>query len=88
MLFQVTFKILSSELLAVFRARVTHWCVTAQNEREENGNNGDNVTILKPPFRLISHGHELTPDLDMKTLGDLGMRDQQVMSQHITITKN
>lgn len=88
---QVTFKMVSSDLLAKFRARVTHWCVEAQKEKDENsgvvdggGTNTSNNshTVLKPPFRLISHGHELTPDLDMKTLWELGVRDQQVNIFH------
>ena len=69
---------LSSDLLAKFRARVTHWCVTSQQEKDEGNTTNDNVTVLKPPFRLISHGHELTPDLDMKSLWELGVRDEQV----------
>lgn len=67
------------DLLAVFRARVTAWCVNAANKSEEAGDaNKENLALLKPPFRLISHGHELTPDLDSKSLGELGIRDQQV----------
>ena len=68
---------MSSDLLACFRARVTHWCVNAQQEKDE-ANSSSSTTVLKPPFRLITHGHELTPDFDMKTLGEIGMRDQQV----------
>ena len=33
---------------------------------------------LTPPFRLISQGHELTPDLDEKSLGEVGFKDLQV----------
>ena len=69
----------SVDLLAVFRARITSWCITAASKSEETGDtNKENLALLKPPFRLISHGHELTPDLDSKTLGELGIRDQQV----------
>lgn len=68
---------LSSDLLSCFRAQVTYWCVSIQKERGSTSST-DNTTILKPPFRLITHGHELTPDFDMKTLAELGMRDQQV----------
>ena len=77
---------ISSDLLAKFRARVTHWCVEAQREKDESGSADSNShTILKPPFRLISHGHELTPDLDMKTLWELGVRDQQVLSSIVSL---
>lgn len=33
---------------------------------------------LTPPFRLISQGHELTPELDEKSLGEVGFKDLQV----------
>ena len=33
---------------------------------------------LVPPLRLISTGHELTPDLDEKTLAEVGLKDLQV----------
>jgi hypothetical protein len=34
---------------------------------------------LTPPFRLISQGHELTPELDEKSLGEVGFKDLQVV---------
>ena len=34
---------------------------------------------LTPPFRLISQGHELTPELDEKSLGEMGFKDLQVV---------
>lgn len=80
---KVTFKMLSSDLLSCFRAQVTYWCVSIQKERGSTSST-DNTTILKPPFRLITHGHELTPDFDMKTLAELGMRDQQLV--YISVT--
>lgn len=73
-----TFKMQSSDLLAVFRARVTSWCINAVNKQDDAANK-ENFALLKPPFRLISHGHELTPDLDVKTLAELGVRDQQLV---------
>ena len=74
------------DLLAVFRARVTAWCVNAANKSEETGDaNKESLALLKPPFRLISHGHELTPDLDSKSLGELGIRDQQVSTFILSI---
>ena len=36
---------------------------------------------LTPPFRLISQGHELTPELDEKSLGEMGFKDLQVVSK-------
>ena len=76
---QVSFRLSSHDLLAKLRAEVTHWCVRLQREQEESGQ--PQVTPpLQPPFRLISHGHELTPDLDQKAIGELGMKDQQVGS--------
>lgn len=73
---QVTFRMMTSDLLAVFRARITYWCV--HTAKKDETINKDSLAALKPPFRLISLGHELTPDLDMKTMGELGVRDQQV----------
>lgn len=70
---------LSSDYLAKFRARVTHWGINAQKEKEEGTSKSSmSGPVLKPPFRLITHGHELTPDLDMKTMGELGVKNQQV----------
>ena len=70
----------------MFRARVTAWCVNAANKSEETGDaNKESLALLKPPFRLISHGHELTPDLDSKSLGELGIRDQQVSTFILSI---
>ncbi len=34
---------------------------------------------LTPPFRLISQGHELFPELDEKSLGEVGFKDLQVV---------
>ncbi|CAB3983712.1 Ubiquitin carboxyl-terminal hydrolase 34 [Paramuricea clavata] len=34
---------------------------------------------LTPPFRLISQGHELTPELDEKSLGEVGFKDLQLV---------
>ncbi|XP_065661314.1 ubiquitin carboxyl-terminal hydrolase 34 isoform X2 [Hydra vulgaris] len=72
---KITFKMMSCDLLATLRARITHWCIGVQERKKPN----DNSTELKPPFRLISHGHELTHDLDMKTLSEIGIRDQQLV---------
>ena len=74
---KITFKMMSCDLLATLRARITHWCIGVQERKKPN----DSSTELKPPFRLISHGHELTHDLDMKTLGEIGVRDQQVSAK-------
>ncbi len=67
----------SYDLLAKLRAEITHWCVKLQKEHDEKGR-PQVAQSLQPPFRLISHGHELTPDLDSKALGELGIKDQQV----------
>ena len=77
-IYQVSFAMSSLDLLAKLRAEVTHWCCRLQQEREEKGED-QGAPPLRPPYRLISHGHELTPDLDHKTIGELGMKDQQVI---------
>ncbi|XP_065067715.1 ubiquitin carboxyl-terminal hydrolase 34-like isoform X1 [Rhopilema esculentum] len=75
---KVSFRLSSHDLLAKLRAEVTHWCVKLQKEQEEKGQ-PQLTPPLQPPFRLISHGHELTPDLDQKALGELGMKNQQLV---------
>jgi len=75
---KVSFRLSSHDFLATLRAEVTHWCVRLQREQEEKGKTQP-TPPLQPPFRLISHGHELTPDLDQKTLAELGMKNQQLV---------
>lgn len=82
-----TFEMHSSDLVSELRAEVTHWCKQLQ-EKIKNEQQGEDTTRhiplspfspqLHPPFRLISQGHELTPDLDEKTLADVGFKDLQV----------
>jgi hypothetical protein len=66
---------------------VTHWCKQLQEKIRSEHQVEDNTRHtplspfspqLHPPFRLISQGHELTPDLDEKTLADVGFKDLQV----------
>lgn len=78
-----------SDLVSELRAEVTHWCQKLQ-ERIKNESQGEGTSKhsplspfppqLHPPFRLISQGHELTPDLDEKTLADVGFKDLQVFT--------
>eukprot|EP00794_Sanderia_malayensis_P020521 gene20521-22540_t len=72
------FRLSSYDLLAKLRAEITHWCVKLQSEHDEK-ERPQVAQPLQPPFRLISHGHELTPDLDHKALGELGIKDQQLI---------
>lgn len=78
----------SSDLVADLRAEVTFWCKQLQEKLKKESRLGDGSTQhaplspfspqLRPPFRLISQGHELTPDLDEKSLAEVGFKDLQV----------
>ncbi|XP_048585971.1 ubiquitin carboxyl-terminal hydrolase 34 isoform X2 [Nematostella vectensis] len=83
-----TFEMHSSDLVAELRAEVTHWCKLLQERIQQEHQSGDGMQHaplspfspqLHPPFRLISQGHELTPDLDEKSLADVGFKDLQLV---------
>ncbi|EDO36755.1 predicted protein, partial [Nematostella vectensis] len=85
---QGTFEMHSSDLVAELRAEVTHWCKLLQERIQQEHQSGDGTQHaplspfspqLHPPFRLISQGHELTPDLDEKSLADVGFKDLQLV---------
>ena len=85
---QGTFEMNSSDLVADLRAEVTFWCKQLQEKLRKDPQLGDGSSQhtplspfspqLHPPFRLISQGHELTPDLDEKSLAEVGFKDLQV----------
>ena len=84
---QGTFEMNSSDLVADLRAEVTHWCKQLREklkEQQQGEGSSQHSALspfspqLHPPFRLISQGHELTPDLDEKTLAEVGFKDLQV----------
>lgn len=78
----------SSDLVADLRAEVTFWCRQLQDKLKKDTQLVDGSSQhtplspfssqLHPPFRLISQGHELTPDLDEKSLAEVGFKDLQV----------
>ena len=77
----------SSDLVADLRAEVTFWCKQEELEKKPQftGDSASQHTPLSPfspqlhpPFRLLSQGHELTPDLDEKSLAEVGFKDLQV----------
>ena len=95
-LFQGTFDMHSTDLVAELRAEVTCWCKKLQEKRDQSRQHEETKMStpslsspfssfspfsqsLTPPFRLISQGHELTPDLDEKSLGEVGFKDLQVI---------
>lgn len=79
-----TFEMNSTDLVADLRAEVTHWCKKLREKQQHFGSASQHSLLspishqLNPPFRLISQGHELTPDLDEKCLADVGFKDLQV----------
>lgn len=85
---QGTFEMNSSDLVADLRAEVTFWCKQLQEKLRKDPQLGEGSSQhtplspfsaqLHPPFRLISQGHELTPDLDEKSLAEVGFKDLQV----------
>lgn len=82
----------SSDLVADLRAEVTFWCKQLQDKLRKDPQLGDSSSQhtplspfsaqLHPPFRLISQGHELTPDLDEKSLAEVGFKDLQVQKEN------
>ena len=85
----------SSDLVADLRAEVTFWCKQLQEKLRKDPQLGDSSSQhtplspfspqLHPPFRLISQGHELTPDLDEKSLAEVGFKDLQVHHNFLKI---
>ena len=89
---QGTFDMRSTDLVAELRAVVTCWCKKLQEKHDQTkqeqnttfsspGSSFSPFSSLSPSFRLISQGHELTPELDEKTLGEVGFKDLQVWNQ-------
>ena len=89
---QGTFKMYSTDLVAELRAEVTFWCKKLHEQTKQDqetakigfsspGSSFSPFSSLTPPFRLISQGHELTPELDEKSLGEVGFKDLQVYDQ-------
>ena len=87
---QGTFEMNSSDLVADLRAEVTFWCKQLEEKHKKEPQLAGEGTSqhsqlspfspqLHPPFRLISQGHELTPDLDEKSLAEVGFKDLQVL---------
>ncbi|PFX25818.1 Ubiquitin carboxyl-terminal hydrolase 34 [Stylophora pistillata] len=84
-----TFEMNSSDLVADLRAEVTFWCRQLQDKLKKDTQLVDGSSQhtplspfspqLHPPFRLISQGHELTPDLDEKSLAEVGFKDLQLV---------
>ncbi|KAL9953976.1 hypothetical protein ACROYT_G041461 [Oculina patagonica] len=84
-----TFEMNSSDLVADLRAEVTFWCKQLQEKLRKDPQLGEGSSQhtplspfsaqLHPPFRLISQGHELTPDLDEKSLAEVGFKDLQLV---------
>lgn len=83
-----TFEMNSSDLVADLRAEVTFWCKQEELEKKPQftGDSASQHTPLSPfspqlhpPFRLLSQGHELTPDLDEKSLAEVGFKDLQLV---------
>jgi ubiquitin carboxyl-terminal hydrolase 34 len=86
----------STDLVAELRAEVTCWCKKLQEKHDQTKQDQDTGKIgfsspgssfspfssLTPPFRLISQGHELTPELDEKSLGEVGFKDLQVRRKY------
>lgn len=85
----------STDLVAELRAEVTYWCKKLQDKHDQMRKCENDLIKLGPPvysslassfsgelppFRLISQGHELTPELDEKSLGEVGFKDLQVFS--------
>ena len=79
-----TFEMNSTDLVADLRAEVMHGCKKLREKQQHFGSASQHSLLspishqLNPPFRLISQGHELTPDLDEKGLADVGFKDLQV----------
>lgn len=88
----------SSDLVADLRAEVTFWCKQLQEKLRKEPQLGDGSSQhtplspfspqLHPPFRLISQGHELTPDLDEKSLAEVGFKDLQVQHSYCKVNRS
>lgn len=80
----------STDLIAELRAEVARWWENLhkqqlQRHQAEGGAHGS--TLLSPilgamlgdgPIRIITHGQELTLDMDEKSLGEMQFKDLQV----------
>lgn len=92
----------STDLVAELRAEVTCWCRKLQEKHEQMKQSEESSKLgsslfssqsafspfssLTPQFRLISQGHELTPELDEKSLGEVGFKDLQVsLCKHVYV---
>jgi len=64
-----TLQLLSSDYVADLRAEVAKWWETLPT---------GGVILGDGPIRIITQGQELTPDLDEKTLLEMGFKDMQV----------
>ena len=87
---------LSTDLVSELRAEVTRWWEMLQKQQQQQRQQMPDPPhsqhghgLLSPilgamlgdgPIRMITLGQELTVDLDEKTLGEMPIKDMQVLS--------
>ena len=80
---KVTFDMHASDLVADLRAEISVWWENKMSCQEAGasmlGNLLGSVAAPPPQLRLISQGQEITPDLDERSLAELGFKDLQTV---------
>ncbi|XP_071053277.1 ubiquitin carboxyl-terminal hydrolase puf isoform X2 [Onthophagus taurus] len=82
--------LLSSDYVADLRAEIVKWwedlCRLKNTEGETK--TPTSIVLQHNPVRIITQGQELTTDCDEKTLGEMGLKDSQMVYISMGVSRN
>jgi len=75
------------DYIGELRAEVYHWLQSIAKKGKTETDTGSKSTSLEGSLRLLSQGQELTPDLDEKTLSEMGFKDNQLVYVSVGVSR-
>ncbi|KAI4467227.1 ubiquitin carboxyl-terminal hydrolase [Holotrichia oblita] len=78
----------STDYVADLRAEIVKWWEDLCQKNTDGEKVSTSIILQQNPIRIITQGQELTTDCDEKTLGEMGLKDNQMVYISMGVSRN